>query len=62
MTVKREIMLLLIALTIRYNLRDAAELSGFSGVMYTTWQNQYDRLEAFAECVKAEWKKLIVNK
>jgi len=56
-TVKREIMLLLIALTIRYNLRDAAELSGFSGVMYTTWQNQYDRLEAFAECVKAEWNK-----
>jgi len=46
---------------IRDWMQDAAVHKGFSGVIYTTWVNKYDRLEAFAECVKAEWKKLIVN-
>ena len=34
----------------------AAAFPRFYGVMYTTWQNRYDRLEAFAECVKKEWE------
>ncbi len=29
-------------------LRDAQQAGGPAGVMYTTWQNRYDDLEAFA--------------
>jgi hypothetical protein len=36
-------------------IRDAASCPGFCGVMYTTWEHRYDRLEAFAESVKREW-------
>ena len=39
-------------------MQDAAEFDGFCGVMYTTWGNNYDRLEAFAESVKAKWQAL----
>jgi hypothetical protein len=39
-------------------MRDAASHEGFSGVMYTTWENRYDRLEAFADAVKKEWGRL----
>ncbi len=37
---------------IRTWLNDAANVSGISGVMYTTWQDKYDDLEAFA---RAAW-------
>jgi hypothetical protein len=42
---------------IRDWMRDAAEFPGVIGVIYTTWENRYDRLESFAESVKAEWNK-----
>ena len=39
-------------------MRDAAACGNLNGVMYTTWENRYDRLEAFAESVKQEWERL----
>ena len=39
-------------------MRDAAANPGLSGVIYTTWENKYDRLEAFAESVKQERERL----
>ena len=35
-------------------MQDAAKFDGFCGVMYTTWGNNYDHLEAFAESVRKE--------
>ena len=40
---------------IRQWIQDAKKFDGFCGVMYTTWENRYNRLEAFAESVKSEW-------
>ena len=39
-------------------MRDAVANPGFNGVIYTTWENKYDHLEAFAESVKQEWGRL----
>lgn len=41
---------------IRPWMRDAAAVDGNFGVMYTTWQNRYEHLEAFAEAVRNERK------
>ena len=40
-------------------MRDAAIFPGFCGVMYTTWENRYDSLEAFAEYVREEWRQTV---
>jgi hypothetical protein len=35
-------------------LESAAKALGYEGIMYTTWRNKYDDLEAFAEVVDAK--------
>jgi hypothetical protein len=49
------------AASARSILADAADIPGISGVMYTTWADDYSQLESFAKTARAAWDGYIAS-